>query len=134
MNLDEYENLNDYLEINEANSLTLLLLKESNNESINETLKKFDAMCDRQWHTSNEPIEKIKDSVEKWLINKWSDDNEFLESALGIMYCYGLSKKLYKKGLEAYSGEFLEEYQNNLRHSPEDTIDPYWSMGKKFEL
>jgi len=58
----------------------------------------------------------------------WSDNNDFLESALTIGYCFSLDKDFYKLALDKYCGESFDEFKSDLLNSPGNNIDPYWRL------
>ncbi len=130
MNIEEYESLPDSIEANQVHDLAMSVL--SSNEAVDLVLAKLDILADRQWHTYELPNSELRQTLRKWLIQNWfSNDQEYLEEVLGLAYCFGLDKEFYQKALESYTGEHRAEFNRHLAKSEGDTIDPWWSMGKK---
>ena len=96
--------------------------------SLVDTLSELDDLSNLQWHTYEMNEERIVDEMGNWFLSKWNDDQGFLEALLGIGYCFGFRKEIYKKGLESYDGERNEEFRLNFENSNGDRIDPWWSL------
>ena len=129
MNLTEYEGLPDYLSRDEVHRHCMTVLVESEKDDISVTLAKLNELGDRQWHTYELPDPALQTRLRKWLIDNWvSADQDYLESVLGLSYCFALDKELYGLALQYYTGEHLKEFQRDLEKSDGDNIDPWWSM------
>ena len=96
--------------------------------SLVDTLSELDELSDLQWHTYESMDESIVEEMEKWFVSKWTEDQGFLEALLGIGYCFGFRKEIYRKGLEAYDGEHNDEFRLNFENSNGARIDPWWSL------
>ena len=128
MDLAEVEDLPDSMDRADVERVCRQLLADSAHESLSETLLKLDELADRQWHTYEEPSIELKRQLESWLRQKWDLSSEFLETCLGLGYCFALSRSLYEAAFVLYKGEFEDEFRRNLDRSSGEFIDPYWSM------
>lgn len=129
MNLEEYEKLPDYMSRDEVHRHCVTALNESEKDDISVTLAKLHELGERQWHTYELPDAALQTRLNEWLINNWiSADQDYLESVLGLAYCFALSKELYRCALQYYMGEHLSDFQRDLDKSDGDNIDPWWSM------
>jgi len=130
MNLEGYENLPEGLDKDELQNIYTIFFEELNSDDDEEMRAKLDILCDKQWHTYELPNDDIQEKIRTWLVNNWREEQEYLELILGVCYCFGLDKKLYVRALDVYQGEHKSEYENDLKQSDGDFIDPYWSMKK----
>jgi len=128
MKIQDYENLPDYMEVEELYRYCMLALDESNNEEMFTTLEKLDELGNRQWHTYELPNSDLQNRIRNWIINNWENSQTFLEGVLGICYCFGLDKELYIQALNGYTGVHKQEFENNLKNSTGNFINPWWSM------
>jgi hypothetical protein len=131
MNIEEYEDIADGIEVSKLLGIYDVFFKEVKHEEKDVTLKKLEILCDKQWHTYELPSSYIQSKIKEWLIENWEINNDYLDVVLGVSYCFGLDKGLYEKALSLYKGEFFDEYKENLTNSKGVFIDPYWSMPKK---
>jgi hypothetical protein len=130
MKLEDYEALPDKLSVAEVHEYTMQIL--SSPMALESALAKLEILADRQWHTYELPAPELQAALREWLIRHWvSKDEWFLETVLGLAYCYALDKEFYQKALEAYSGEHLAEFQEIFNNSKGDSIDPWWSLGPR---
>ncbi len=119
----------DTMSRDEVHRHCMAVLEESEKDSISVTLAKLDELADRQWHTYELPDPGLQTRLRKWLIDNWvSADQDYLESVLGLSYCFALDKELYRRALQCYKGEHLKEFQRDLEKSGGDSIDPWWSL------
>jgi len=129
MQLSEYKLLPDYIEPAEVEKYCFLILQESALETVAQTLEKLNEMSDRQWHTYQLPPRELQDELKKWLIQNWtSNSSEYLESIMGLSYCFGLDKEFFSKALAYYEGRFKNGFRRDLDNSVGEFIDPWWSM------
>ena len=125
MEIQDYEDLPDYLEVGDIHRYCMLALDESIQDEISITLRKFDELGNRQWHTYVLPNCELKNRIKTWILDNWNDSQNFLEDVLGICYCFGLDKELYIQALNGYKGIHRQEFENNLKNSSGDFIDPW---------
>lgn len=131
MNLEEYESLPDSMSRDEIYRHCMTVLEESKKEDTSVTLAKLNELADRQWHTYELPDSALQDRLSRWLIDNWvSADQDYLESVLGLSYCFALDKELYRCALANYTGNHVKEFQRSLENSVGDKIDPWWSMAE----
>ena len=131
MNLAEYESLPDSMSRDEIHRHCMTVLEESKKEDISVTLAKLNELGDRQWHTYELPDSALQARLRRLLIDNWvAADQGYLESVLGLSYCFALDKELYRCALTNYTGDHLEEFQRSLENSVGDNINPWWSMAE----
>ena len=107
------------------------VLKNSVDEPLTTTFEKLEELSDKQWHTYELPSDKVKQKLKNFIISHWTDNTpEFLESVLIISACFALDKVFFKTVLDNYKGESFKEFETDLLKSPDETIDPYWSLKK----
>jgi hypothetical protein len=129
MTLTEYKNLPDGMTKEEVLDLSNKCLDEAEHESVSATLEKLNILADHQWHTYELPDSMLRARLRQWLIQNWIENSQqYLESVLGLCYCFGLDKEFYAKALENYTGEHAEEFRRNFSKSDGENIDPWWSM------
>jgi hypothetical protein len=131
MDLAEVEDLPDYMDRADVERVRRQLLDDSVHESLGETLLKLNELAGRQWHTYMEPSIELKRQLESWLRQHWNMRSEFLETCLGLGYCFALSRSLYEAALAQYKGASEDEYRRNRDRSSGEFIDPYWSMRRR---
>ena len=118
----------DTIPVTEIASICHRLISESATRPFVDTLSEMDELADIQWHTYESQEETVIEEIEEWFTKNWKSDQEFFEALLGIGYCFGFRKELYKKGLELYDGEHNEEFRLNYENSSGNRIDPWWSL------
>ena len=129
MKLEDYENLPDSMSRVEIQRYCLHALRESETESIAETLAKLEELSQRQWHTYELPDPALQRMLRQWLIDRWvSPDQAYLESVLGLSYCFALDKAIFIQALESYCGEHHQEFEQALETSQGDRLDPWASL------
>jgi len=128
MDIEEYDDLEDGLDKSDLVDIYDIFFREASVEPEDVTFSKLKVLCDKQWHTSELPDEKIQHKMREWIVSNWRETNDFLLLTLSVCYCFGLDKKLFCKALNLYDGEFKDEYIRHLENSVADNIDPYWSM------
>ncbi|HZL89254.1 MAG TPA: hypothetical protein VFB96_12825 [Pirellulaceae bacterium] len=129
MQTEDLENLPDYLEPADVWRLSEQVLQESTQESVSATLRKLNVLADQQWHGYEPAPRDLRERLTRWLVQNWqSGSEEYLEAVLGLTYCYGLDKRIYREALCAYHGPFRKEFERNLERSVGENIDPWWSL------
>lgn len=130
MDLNDYEDLPDYISTNEVERLSSLILAESSSENKLMTIEKLAILGDHQWHNYVVPSDELRQALSKYLCEFWSDSQEFVEGVIGICYLFSLEKDLYKRALDIYSGEYKQEYIQDYIKSDAEYINPFWSLKK----
>ncbi len=127
--LDEYEQLPDCMTVSEVHQHCMVILDDAVTDDVSLTLAKLDEMSNRQWHTYELPEATLQTRLREWLIDNWvSPDEAFLESVLGLAFCFGLDKDLFQQALRGYKGQHVGEFQQHLDESNGSSIDPWWSL------
>jgi hypothetical protein len=131
MDINDYNNLPDGMSMLEVEHVFNLWLAQAKNESLEVTLSKLDILSDLQWHSYELPSKDTRDKLTQWIMDKCEKvANESIDILLGACYCFGLNTGLYRKLLDIYTGESLEEFQSKLDKSADTYgyIDPYVSL------
>ena len=128
MDVCEYENLPEGLDKDQLKKIFSKFFGELEADSYEDTCAKLEILCDKQWHTYELPDEDIQTKMRGWVVDNWRETEEHLELIMGICYSFGLDKELFARALGVYQGEHKAEYENDLKQSLGDFIDPYWSM------
>ncbi len=128
MDIDEYEDIPDGLSKTELSTFLNIFFQEIQTEQIENSLKKLDILCDKQWHTYELPDEEVKEKIRKLLLDNLDTSDEYLELVLSTCYCFGLDKKIFSDVLDKYHGWARNEFIEILEKSKGDNIDPYWSL------
>jgi hypothetical protein len=127
MKLEDYESLPDSMPAAEVHEHCMRVLSLA--EAPSSVLAKLEVLADRQWHTYELPAPALQEALRGWLIRNWvSPDQDYLESVLGLAYCFGLDKELFQRALDNYTGEHAADYRQDLEMSHGENIDPWWSM------
>ena len=91
MNLEEYRALPESMSHSDIHQYCVLALNEAKSEGISQTLAKLDVLSDRQWHTYELPQPEFQAQLREWIIQNWvSSDQDYLETVLGLSYCFAL--------------------------------------------
>ena len=106
----------------------ILVLQESEMETVVETLDKLRLLGDKQWHTYELPSKDLQTKIRQWLINNWiSNTDAYLEALLSTCINFALEKELFRKALDLYAGKHKTEFEAALNNSQGDHIDPWWT-------
>ncbi len=128
MDLQEYEDLPTYLASADVWDLTELTLRDSAGEDLELTFEKLFLVADQQWHSYEEPPERIRTLVRDWLLAHWqADSTEYLERVMRVSFYWALDKAFFRRALDVYRGD-KAEYERLLEVSPGDHIDPWHSL------
>ncbi len=112
--------------------LCFLVLDESQEMGIDITMERIDELSDKQWHTYEWPSDILKERITCWLEENWNvASNEYFLFVLGVGYCFALNKTFFKKALDQYNGEHKKEFEDDYNNSPQDFINPWWSLGPR---
>ena len=130
MQIDDYDNLPEGIGKEELSAVYDVFLRELEEDPFEVACKKIDILCDKQWHTYDLPSVDVQIKLQRWLLDNWRDSKEYVKLGLGVCYCFGLSKNLFRRFLDLYKGDNLWEYQNILNASVGHGINPYWSLEK----
>jgi hypothetical protein len=128
MKLEEYDHLPDGMTAAEVAELIDIFLGAQSADSRRERFMKLETICDKQWHTYELPGQEVQEKIQRWIEVNWEDSIEYFELAMGLCYCFALSKRLFEEALKDYAGEQRWEYVQMLENSNAETLDPYWSL------
>jgi hypothetical protein len=127
MNIEKYSDLPDAMSTSQVGEVLDIFFQDCEGDFVLR-MKKLDVICDRQWHSYEEAPQHIKDRVSDWLMGSWVESQEFFEFVLGVCYSFGLSKVVFCRAMNGYSGGSLLWYKEVLEKSSGEFIDPYFSM------
>ncbi len=113
-----YRFLPDYIDPADVLQLTQQTLQNSTNEEPDVTMKKLRILGDRQWHTYRAATNSVCVQLTSWIgDHSSSESQDFIEGALVIAYCYGLTKEMYVQLLGNYRGQHRNEFEKDLERS-----------------
>ena len=128
---DDLNKLEEYPPRHVVEEFVDFVIKNSADEPLRVTLEKLEELSDKQWHTYELPADNVKLKLKNFIISHWVDNTpEFLESILVISCCFALDKTFFKSALDKYKGESFKEFETDIIKSPDENIDPYWSLKK----
>ena len=133
MNVEYYENLPDYMRVDEVAQCFERLLREAGEpgvipESVFEALWH---LADRQYHTYKRLCPELRNQIEQWISAHWRPTPENVDYIGMIAGGIGLPGVI--QGLES---SLSEEMSNDLRIELEEVLgsirehidDPYWDL------
>ena len=131
MKLEDLNNYPEYPPQEVVEQFCDLALDEAEHVTTKETLGTLCYLGDKQWHTYKLPSSELRARIKAWLIHSGAvDSDENLVDLLVISFCFALDKTFYKLLLDRYSDETKWQFAANIENSPEDDIDPWWSLKK----
>lgn len=133
--ITDFNELNIYPEYPKSDIVEMFVnfvLDNPKNESRSEILKKLIILSDKQYHTYTQPNIKLKEKIQKWLINNWVDNvEEFTESILIISNGFALEKIIFEKALKLIQKDKKNQWQTVLQNSDGLYINPWWDLKLK---
>jgi hypothetical protein len=131
----DFNELNIYPEYPKPDIVELFanyVLDNSQNESSSETFKKLIILSDKQYHTYTQPGIKLKDRIQKWLMNNWIENiHKFPENFLLISYGFALEKIIFEKALKLIQEDKKNQWLITLQNSDGLYINPWWDLKNK---
>ena len=132
MELEEYENFYECPTSEKMRELCNILLTDLNTDPEPIACEKIEIVADRQWNTYELAERGTRLRIEKWLVDHWTDQNDFFEFAMVVTLNMRLRRDLYVRALKAYTGDCRSEFEGYLSHQTESHyLDPYAEVGKK---
>jgi hypothetical protein len=130
VNVEYYDNLPDYMSVDEVARCFERLLREAGEPGVNPE-SVFEALwhlADRQYHTYERLSQELRDQIEQWISDHWRPTPENVEHIAVIAGGIGLPgviRVLESSLSEEMSGDLRKELEEVLAAIREDIDDPY---------
>ncbi|MFC1495188.1 hypothetical protein ACFL6W_07905 [Thermodesulfobacteriota bacterium] len=133
MNVECYENLPDYMPVDEVAQCFKRLLRESGKpgvdpESVFEALW---CLADRQYHTYERLCQELRNQIEQWISVHWQptpENVDYIGMIAGGIGLPGVIPVLESSLSEEMSDDLRSEFEEVLEAIREHINDPYWDL------